>query len=147
MAAGGHPFAEKPCPRVTELLDSQNHPLVARAGVKDVVISNRLVSMLIAQISQSRAIKRVYDDIFKEDGSEIYLKPAWLYFDQFPAVATFADLIGIARKRNEVCIGFKAKALDADEPGKNGMALNPKKDARVSLQSDDCLIVLSEDEL
>ena len=54
---------------ITELLDSQNHPLVARAGVKDVVISNRLVSMLIAQISQNRAIKRVYDDIFQEDGS------------------------------------------------------------------------------
>jgi hypothetical protein len=132
---------------ITELLDSQNHPLVARAGVKDVVISNRLVSMLIAQISQSRAIKRVYDDIFQEDGSEIYLKPASLYFSQFPAAATFADLIGIARKRNEVCIGFKAKAFEAAEPRRNGVVLNPKKDARVALQGDDCLIVLAEDEL
>jgi hypothetical protein len=132
---------------ITELLDSQNHPLVARAGVEDVVISNRLVSMLIAQISQSRAIKRVYDDIFQEDGSEIYLKPASLYFDQLPATATFADLIGIARKRNEVCIGFKAKALESDASRESGVALNPSKDTRVALQRDDCLIVLAEDEL
>jgi hypothetical protein len=132
---------------ITELLDSQNHPLVARAGVKDVVISNRLVSMMIAQISQSRAIKRVYDDIFQEDGSEIYLKPASLYFAQLPAEASFADLIGIARKRNEVCIGFKARELEADETRKNGVALNPSKDTRVTLQRDDCLIVLAEDEL
>jgi hypothetical protein len=145
--AGEHAEPGRSTKVITELIDSQNHPLVARAGVKDVVISNRLVSMLIAQISQSRSIKRVYDDIFQEDGSEIYLKPASLYFDQFPAALTFADLIGIARKRNEVCIGFKAKALEREETGKSGVALNPKKDARVSLQRDDCLIVLAEDEL
>jgi hypothetical protein len=132
---------------ITELLDSQNHPLVARAGVKDVVISNRLVSMLIAQISQNREIKRVYDDIFQEDGSEIYLKPASLYFEKPPAQATFADLIGIARKRNEVCIGFKAKSPEVDETRNSGVALNPRKDTRVTLQRDDCLIVLAEDEL
>ena len=48
---------------ITEILDSQNYPLVARAGVKDVIISNRLVSMIVAQISESKKIKNVYDDI------------------------------------------------------------------------------------
>jgi hypothetical protein len=145
--AGEQPEQSRHTKLITELLDSQNHPLVARAGVKDVVISNRLVSMIIAQVSQSRAIKRVYDDIFQEDGSEIYLKPASLYFSQFPAVATFADMIAIARKRNEVCIGFKAKALEGDDARNNGVDLNPKKDTRIAVQRDDCLIVLAEDEL
>ena len=49
---------------ITEILDSQNDALVARAGVHDVIISNRLVSMIMAQISKSRDIEKVYDDIF-----------------------------------------------------------------------------------
>ena len=68
---------------ITEILDSQNDELVAKAGVQDVIISNRLVSMIMAQISESSDIERVYDDIFQEDGSEIYLKPADLYFNSF----------------------------------------------------------------
>ena len=68
---------------ITEILDSQNLDLVARAGVQDVIISNRLVSMIMAQIAESRDIEKVYDDIFQEDGSEIYLKPAELYFNHF----------------------------------------------------------------
>ncbi len=132
---------------ITEVLDSQNHPLVARAGVKDIVISNRLVSMIMAQVSESRDIKRVYDDIFQEDGSEIYLKPASLYFERFPATVTFADLIALARKRDEVCIGFKSKALEPDAEQNYGVKLIPEKSTRFAVKQDDCLIVLAEDEL
>jgi hypothetical protein len=145
--AGENPEQSRNTKLITEVLDSQNHPLVARAGVKDVVISNRLVSMIMAQISESRAIKRVYDDIFQEDGSEIYLKPASLYFSAFPAVVSFADLIGIARKRGEVCIGFKSKAQESDDERNNGVQLIPAKDSRLQVNEDDCLIVLAEDEL
>ncbi|MDJ0853209.1 MAG: hypothetical protein QNK04_32990 [Myxococcota bacterium] len=132
---------------ITEVLDSQNHPLVARAGVKDIVISNRLVSMIMAQVSESRDIKLVYDDIFQEDGSEIYLKPASLYFSRLPATVTFADLIGLARKRDEVCIGFKQKELETDDEQNYGVKLIPEKNTRLTVNPDDCLIVLAEDEL
>ena len=43
---------------ITEILDSQNLDLVARAGVQDVIISNRLVSMIMAQVSESRDIEK-----------------------------------------------------------------------------------------
>ncbi|MCG8588738.1 MAG: hypothetical protein MJE66_05555, partial [Proteobacteria bacterium] len=132
---------------ITEVLDSQNYPLVARAGVKDIIISNRLVSMIMAQISESRDIKKVYDDIFQEDGSEIYLKPASLYFNEFPAVVSFADLMAIARKREEICIGVKTKALESNAEQNNGVRLIPKKTAKFALKPEDCLIVLAEDEL
>ena len=80
---------------ITEILDSQNDALVAKAGVQDVIISNRLVSMIMAQISESRDIEKVYEDIFQEEGSEIYLKPAHLYFDELPLQASFADMLAI----------------------------------------------------
>ena len=73
-----HPEESANTKLITEVLDSQNYPLVAEAGVKDVIISSRLVSMILAQVSETPGIKEVYDNIFEEDGSEIYLKPAGL---------------------------------------------------------------------
>jgi hypothetical protein len=55
--------------------------------------------------------------------------------------------MGIARKRNEACIGFKSKALESDNERNNGVQLIPEKTARLAVKRDDCLIVLAEDEL
>ena len=132
---------------ITEILDSQNDALVARAGVQDIIISNRLVSMIMAQISESRDIEKVYDDIFQEDGSEIYLKPASMYFESLPAEHTFADMMAIAQKRGEVCIGVKVKSLEPDKNHNNGITLIPEKNTVYALRPEDSLVVLAEDEL
>lgn len=132
---------------ITEILESQNQPIVAQAGVKDIIISNQLVSMIIAQVSESVDIKDVYDDIFQEDGSEIYLKPLALYYDQFPLTANFADLIKLAQQRGEVCIGVKIKAEESNRKANNGVDLIPAKDLEFTLNADDSLVVLAEDEL
>jgi len=132
---------------ITEILDSQNDALVAKAGVQDVIISNRLVSMIMAQISESRDIEKVYDDIFEEDGSEIYLKPAHLYFESLPVELSFADMMGLAQKRNEVCMGVKIKALENKREENNGITLIPEKNTTFTLKAEDSLVVLAEDEL
>ena len=132
---------------ITEILDSQNYALVARAGVQDVIISNRLISMIMAQISESRDIEKVYDDIFQEDGSEIYLKPASLYFDDLPVEVTFADMIRIAQRRDEVCVGLKKKALENNKEANNGVQLIPEKNTVFTLKAEDSLVVVAEDEL
>jgi hypothetical protein len=144
-------FAERPedaagTKLITEVLDSENQPLVARTGVNDFIISNRFVSMLLAQISEDSDIKRVYDDLFSEDGSEIYLKPASLYFESFPIEVTFADMMAIAQQREECCLGVKVKALEQDMHRNFGVKLIPEKDAVYTLQADDTLVVLAEDE-
>ena len=132
---------------ITEILDSQNYALVARAGVQDVIISNRLVSMIMAQISESRDIEKVYDDIFQEDGSEIYLKPTSLYFDELPVEVSFADMIRIAQRRSEVCIGVKMKAQESNKEANNGVQLIPEKNTVFTLKPEDSLVVVAEDEL
>ncbi len=60
---------------ITEVMDSTNQNLVSRAGVRDFIISNWFVSMILAQLSEEVDIKQVYDDLFSEDGFEIYLEP------------------------------------------------------------------------
>lgn len=141
-----HPEESRSTKLITEILDSQNHILVARAGVKDVIISNRLVSMMLAQVSENRDIKRVYDDLFEEEGSEIYLKPAGLYFTEFPAEVTFADMMRIAQRRSEICLGVKIKTLEESVAENFGVKLIPEKTAKYRLQPEDNLIVLAEDE-
>jgi hypothetical protein len=141
------PKESKSTKLITEILDSQNDALVARAGVQDVIISNRLVSMIMAQISESPDIEKVYDDIFQEDGSEIYLKPAALYFDSLPAKVSFADMMAIAQLRGEICMGVKIMAFENDKAENNGVKLIPEKNTVFDLQADDSLVVLAEDEL
>ena len=102
--------------------------------------------MMLAQLSEEPDIKRVYDDLFDEDGSEIYLKPLSVYLEELPVELSFADCMGLALKREEVCIGVKIKALEKD-PDKNfGVKLIPEKNTKYTLQPDDCLVVVSEDE-
>lgn len=131
---------------ITEVMDSRNQGLISRAGVKDFIVSNRFVSMMLAQISEEPAIKEVYDSLFSEDGSEIYLKPASTYFDELPVEVSFADCMGIAQKREEVCIGLKIKALEDDSKRNFGVDLIPEKNTRFTLSAEDCLVVVSEDE-
>ena len=69
---------------ITEVMDSSNQASVSSAGVKDFIISDRFISMLLTQMSEEPEIKRVYDDLFEEDGSEIYLKPLALYQTELP---------------------------------------------------------------
>jgi len=131
---------------ITEILDSDNQPLVARTGVKDFIISNRFVSMILAQISEDGDIKQVYDDLFQEDGSEIYLKPLSHYYDKFPLDVTYADMIRMAQKRQEICLGVKQAALELIEQKNFGVKLIPEKDRLFTLHADDCLVVVAEDE-
>lgn len=132
---------------VTEVLDSNNHSLIHQAGVNDFIISNRMVSMIFAQMSEEPGIKLVYDDLFQEEGSEIYVKPVELYFESLPVKATFADLMKLAQKRDEeACIGVKfgAKAGSVDE--NYGVNLIPPKDEVIELCKGDALVVVAEDE-
>lgn len=141
-----NPGAAESTQLITEVLDSENQSLVARAGVNDFIISTRYVSMLLAQMSESRDIKVVYDHLFEEDGSEIYLKPASLYFKSFPVDVTYADMMAVAQQREEVCLGVKRTKLERDMERNFGVKLIPEKTESYTLLADDCLVVLSEDE-
>ena len=102
--------------------------------------------MILAQLSEQPEIKAFYDDIFEEEGSEIYVKPASLYFRELPVRARFIDVIAQAMKRDEVCLGVRRGRLSKDATRNFGVELNLAKDAPLELTADDYLVVLAEDE-
>jgi hypothetical protein len=132
---------------ITQVLNSENQEIITQTDVDDFIISNKLITMILAQLSEEPLIKLLYDDLFSEDGSEIYVKPANLYFDTFPQEVTFADLIGLAAKREEVCLGIRKGALRKDHNSNFGVRLNLPKSEKITLTAKDYLVVLSEDEL
>ena len=139
--------ASKPKTKIiTEVLNSENQDLISSTGVNDFIISNRMISMMLAQMSEDNRIKLAYNELFTAEGSEIYLKPVRLYFDTLPVEVTYADLIALAATRREVCLGIKKIDLE-NEPSKNfGITLVPKKDEVIQLKRHDTLVVLAEDE-
>ncbi|MEL7335330.1 MAG: hypothetical protein AAFN70_03900, partial [Planctomycetota bacterium] len=141
-----YPEQAKGTKLITEVLDSENQPLVARTGVNDFIISNQVVSCLLAQVSEDRDIALVYDDLFQEDGSEIYLKPMHLYYEHFPVIAPFGELMRAAHNRDEICLGLKIKSLERDGEQNYGVKLIPEKNVEYTLGPDDCLVVLAEDD-
>jgi len=142
-----HPDQSSRTKLITEVMDSDNQELISKAGVNDFIISNRFVSNMLAQISEESGVKTVYDTLFQEEGSEIYLKPASLYFENLPLKIRFGDLLAMANKRGEICIGIR-EAVHAGNINKNfGVKLVPDKNTLYNLNENDSLVVIAEDEL
>ncbi len=132
---------------ITQVLSSENQEIITQTEVDDFIISNKLITMILAQLSEEPLIKVLYDDIFSEDGSEIYVKPADLYFTDFPKTVRFCDLIGLAAQRDEICLGIRKGNMSKDNSSNFGVKLNLAKDEEVTILAEDFLVVLSEDEL
>lgn len=131
---------------ITELLNPANQELIQIARVNDFVISNQLISMILAQVSQQKHLYEVYDDLFNAEGSEVYLKPVSLYLSKLPAEITFADLILLAAQRSEIAFGYRIQRWEHRNDYNFGIKLNPDKYAPIWLSPDDQLIVVAEDE-
>ena len=132
---------------ITQILNSQNSNLISQTDVDDFIISNKFITMFLAQLSEQPRIKNLYDDIFKESGSEIYVKPAGLYFDDFDRPLRFAELMAAAGGRSEVCLGMRRNNERHDSSKNFGIRLNIPKTEIVRIGPEDFLVVLAADEL
>jgi len=131
---------------ITEVADSENIDVIKEAGVRDFLISNQFVSRIYAQISEDPDILEVYEELFQEEGSEVYLKPLHLFLPVIPEKITFGDLCAAALQRNETCFGVRIIGEEKNKKTHYGIYINPHKSKLFSLNENDCLITLAEDE-
>ncbi|XP_002965781.2 ion channel DMI1 [Selaginella moellendorffii] len=124
---------------ISEILDSRTKHLVSVSKITDCVLSNELVSMALAMVAEDKQINRVLEELFAEEGNEIYIRSGELYlYDQ--EVLSFFELMMRARKRQEILIGYQAAC--ADRP-----SINPaKKHAARKWSTNDVFIVLAYSE-
>jgi Trk K+ transport system NAD-binding subunit len=131
---------------ITEVADSENIEVIQEAGVKDFLISNQFVSKIYAQVSEDPSVLEIYDDLFSEEGSEVYLKPVSMYLTDIPQSITFGELCAAALKRNESCFGVRLLSEETDMDKNFGIYVNPSKDKVFMLSGRDWLITLAENE-
>ncbi|MDQ5825819.1 MAG: NAD-binding protein [Chloroflexota bacterium] len=128
---------------VSEMQDIRNKDLAQVARADDLIVSDRLISLMTAQICENRHLKDVFADIFNAGGNEIYIKPASEYVRPGTTVDFYA-VVEAARRLGQVAMGYRLHA-DSDNPDKNyGIVLNPHKKEPVRLGMQDKVIVLAE---
>jgi hypothetical protein len=132
---------------IAEIINSEDTELVIKAGVKDFILSNQLVSKILSQVSQNPEVMLIYSNLFSAEGSELYIKPISLYLPENQLKQlTFADCVLAAQARNELCLGIRIFA-DSQNRFKNfGIKLAPDLNETFSLDPKDTLITLAEDE-
>jgi voltage-gated potassium channel Kch len=109
---------------VTEIRDDRDRELAQLTRDDDFVISDRLVSLLMTQISENVHLQSVFSDLFDADGAEIYIREASYYLRAAPDL-TFATAVEAARQRNEVAIGYRR--TDGGDDDDDAIVLNPDK--------------------
>jgi hypothetical protein len=130
---------------VTELLDQRDVALAPPTAAGDFLVSDRLISLLLAQLSEDAKLKSVFDDLLDPKGAEVYCKPAANFCAPGEPVS-FGDLVKAARRRGESALGYRRLDRANDREHGFGIAVNPPKDAMVTLGPTDQVIVLAEDD-
>lgn len=133
----------KRVPIVSEMLDITNRRLAEITNADDFVVSDRLVSLMLSQISQNKELNTVFKDLFSPEGSEVYLKPIE-YYVRLDTPTTFATVIEAASQRGEIAFGYKLARKTGDASEGYGVVVSPKKSVGIAFQSGDKLIVLAE---
>ena len=125
----------------SEMLKVENQELAQIARVNDFVVSSNITSLILAQISQTRELKAVFDELLCEAGSEIYVRPAGIYVKTGVPVNFYTVCAACAAKQ-EVPIGYRTKNPDT---GETRIVTNPPKAQEIRFTDEDALVVLAVD--
>lgn len=127
---------------VTEMLDDRNGEIADADSADDVIVSDLLVSRLLAQVSRTPRLVDVFDQLFGHVGSETHVRPVEQYVTSSGPV-TVATLIEAASRRGETFIGYRIAARSAHQPD-FGVVINPRTSSSVTFATGDRLIVLAD---
>ena len=129
---------------VSEMLDLKNRELAEVTNADDFIVSDKMLSLLITQVSENKHLMRVFEDILDEDGSEIYMKPITDYIDISNPV-NFYTLTTSGIQKGHTVIGYRLMVDEHNAAKSYGIRLNPEKPEMIQFSAEDKLIVLADD--
>ena len=124
---------------VSEMIDVRNRELAEVTRTDDFVVSNKLVSLMLAQASENEYIAAIFNTLLDADGSELYMRPIADYVE-IGRPLTFHTVAVAAMLRGEIAIGFSKK-----EDGRDRIVVSPQRSEALSYNVGDRVIVLAED--
>lgn len=128
---------------VSEMLDIRNRELAEVSKADDFILSDKLLSLVLTQLSENKELKKVYDILFEAEGSEVYLKDA-NQFVKTGAELDFYTVLESAARQGQTAIGYRIMQDSQDESKMYGVNINPKKSEKIRFAEGDKIIVLGE---
>jgi len=119
---------------VAELLDQRNLVLADPEGVDDLIVSNALSSLLMAQLAEHADLEAVFDDLFDAEGAVLEMRPAGELVPAAPV--SFASVVAAGGAAGGSVLGYRLGAS-----GK--VVLNPPKSESLTLGADDQVVMIS----
>jgi hypothetical protein len=107
-------------------------------------VSDKLLSLMLAQVSENKYLSQVFADMFDPEGCEIYVKPASDYVALGRPVNLYTVLES-ARRRNHIAIGYILAGQEKDASRQYGVHVNPPKSKVVTFSQADRIVVIAED--
>ena len=126
-----------------QVLDDRNRKLAEVTQADDFIVSDKLISLMLSQISENKDLGEVFADLFNADGSEIYLKPAADYVSTGQPL-NFYTVLESARRRGEIAMGYRIMSKSGDASAGYGVKLNPDKAETITFSPADRIVVLAE---
>lgn len=127
---------------VSEMLDVRNRNLAEITQADDFIVSDRMISLMMAQVSTNKALNTVFADLFDADGAEVYLKPIGDYV-QTGVALDFYTVIESASRRSETAIGYRLDVNNNMPELQYGVVINPNKADSITFDANDMIIVLA----
>ncbi|BBE73671.1 CASTOR/POLLUX-related putative ion channel [Oharaeibacter diazotrophicus] len=130
---------------VSEMVDVRNRVLAEVSRADDFVVSNKLVSLMLAQAAENEAMSAIFAGLLDEAGSEIYLRPMSDYV-ALDRPVDFHTVTAAARARGEVALGWRRRRSgETDARNMGGVVINPAKSTAVAFEEADRVVVLGRD--
>jgi hypothetical protein len=128
---------------VSEMMDMRNRALAQIARADDFIVSDKLVSLMMSQLSENKNLEKVFKVLFSSEGSEIYIRPMTDYI-RLGSTVDFYTVLEAAAQRGETAIGYRLMKYADDKARGYGVNVNPKKSDKHSFAENDQIVVLAE---
>jgi hypothetical protein len=121
---------------VAELRDVRDVALAGITRPDDLIVSERLTSLVIAQLAESPELETVFGELFAAGGPQVRLQPASSYAP-IGVECSYAEVVAGGRAAGEVVIGYRRNS--ENEPP----VVNPVKSTSLVLHEEDEVIVIT----
>jgi len=129
---------------LSEVLNSKNAELISVEKSDDFVMSEKIINLMLAQLSENPGLSDFFNELMQPEGSEIYFRSISNYIE-ISDVVKYRHLLEAALMRSETAFGFRINKEAKDKSKNFGIYINPDKLVEKRFKEGDELIVFSLD--
>ena len=126
---------------IAELADPNDVELGRQGYSSEFIVSMQLISLLLAQLSESPHLARVFADLFDGTGAAVALHPVERYVPL--GASDFESVLTAARNWGVVAIGYRAANPGGESAAlAGGIRVNPSKSEKINFEAGDMIVVI-----